>query len=114
MKVRRSFFKVALVAGVAIIASVSGLTFAADPYPVKPIRVIIPFPAGGSTDVIGRAVVQKMAEVLGQSLVVENIGGASTMVGAERVAKSSPDGYTLLVASSTTFATNPLLICNAK
>lgn len=109
MKNRRSLVKGALAAGVAMIASASGLTFAADPYPVRPIRVIIPFPAGGSTDVIGRAVAQKMSEALGQSIVVENISGASTMIGAERVARSAPDGYTLLVASSTTFATNPHL-----
>ena len=82
---------------------------AADPYPYKPIRVIVPFPAGGATDILGRAVSQKLSESLGRTLVVVNIDGASTMIGAERAARSTPDGYTLLVATSTTFATNPHL-----
>jgi len=71
--------------------------------------MVVPFAAGGSTDIIGRAVAIKMGELLGQPIVMENIGGASTMIGADRVAKSPSDGYTLLVATSTTFATNPHL-----
>ena len=109
MNVCKSLIKGALAGGVALSASIIGPAYAADAYPTKPIRVVIPFPAGGSTDIIGRAVAQKASAILGQSLVVENIGGASTMIGAEKVAKSAPDGYTLLVASSTTFSTNPHL-----
>ena len=82
---------------------------AADSYPSKPVRVIVPFPAGGATDILGRAVAQKLGELLGQTMIVVNVDGASTMIGAERVARSTADGYSLLVATSTTFATNPHL-----
>ncbi|MES2534934.1 MAG: tripartite tricarboxylate transporter substrate binding protein [Pseudomonadota bacterium] len=109
MKIRTSFNRIALATAVTLLAAATGQAYAADPYPTKPIRVIVPFPAGGSTDVIGRAVAQRLSDAIGQSVVVENIGGASTMIGAERVARSAADGYTLLIASSTTFATNPHL-----
>lgn len=69
-------------------------------YPSRPIRVIIPFPAGGPTDVLGRIVAQKLSERLGQSVVVDNKPGASGMIGADMVAKAAPDGYTLLVNAS--------------
>lgn len=82
---------------------------AADPWPARPVRVVIPFSPGGSTDVIGRAVAQRMGGALGRPFVVENVPGASTMVGAERVARSAPDGYTLFVGTSTTFSINPHL-----
>jgi tripartite-type tricarboxylate transporter receptor subunit TctC len=107
MKSRRNLILSAIVTSVALMGAGAG--WAQDAYPAGPIRVVIPFPAGGSTDVIGRAVAQRLSEQLGQPVVVENIGGASTMIGAERVAKSAPDGYALLVASSTTFSTNPHL-----
>jgi tripartite-type tricarboxylate transporter receptor subunit TctC len=82
---------------------------AADPYPSKPIRMVIPFAPGGATDIIGRLVANKMGETLNQPVVVENVAGAATMVGAERVARSPNDGYTVLVATSATLATNPHL-----
>lgn len=82
---------------------------AADPYPNKPVRVIVPFSPGGATDILGRAVTQKLSELLSRPLVIANIDGASTMIGAERAAKSAPDGYTLLLTTSTTFSTNPYL-----
>jgi tripartite-type tricarboxylate transporter receptor subunit TctC len=93
----------------ALSALVATSVWAQGTYPNKPIRMVIPFPAGGSTDVIGRSVAQKLGEILGQPIVVQNIGGASTMIGAERVARSPADGYTLLVGTSTTFSTNPHL-----
>ncbi len=65
-------------------------------YPIKPIRFIIPFIPGGGTDLIGRLVASKLSERLGGQIVVENIGGAGTIIGTDRVAKSAPDGYTLL------------------
>lgn len=80
-----------------------------DAYPSKNLRMVVPFPAGGATDVLGRAIAQRLSEQLGKHVVIENVGGASTMIGAERVAKSNPDGYTLLMATSTTFSTNPHL-----
>ena len=70
-------------------------------YPVKPVRVVIPWPPGGSNDVVGRIVMQKVAESLGQQFVVDNRPGASGAIGAEPVAKAPPDGYTIMVHSTT-------------
>lgn len=69
-------------------------------YPNHPIRVVIPFPPGGPTDILGRIVAQKLSERLGQNIVIDNKPGASGMIGADMVAKSAPDGYTLLVNAS--------------
>jgi tripartite-type tricarboxylate transporter receptor subunit TctC len=73
----------------------------AQAYPAKPVRVIIVFPPGGSNDVVGRIVFQKMSEQLGQQFVIENRGGAAGTIGSEVVANSPPDGYTLMVQSTT-------------
>ncbi|HET7598577.1 MAG TPA: tripartite tricarboxylate transporter substrate binding protein [Burkholderiales bacterium] len=70
-------------------------------YPSKPVRVVIVFAPGGGTDIVGRIVFQKVAELLGQQFVVENRAGAAGMIGAEHVAKSAPDGYTLMVYTQT-------------
>jgi tripartite-type tricarboxylate transporter receptor subunit TctC len=83
-------------------------TASAQPYPSKPIHIIVPFSAGGITDVIGRALGQRLAEAWGQQVVVENKpGGGTGQVGTEFVAKSAPDGYTLLVTADATFVTAP-------
>ena len=68
----------------------------AQPYPVKPIRCVVPYPAGGPTDIIGRAIAQKLAESVGQPVIIDNRGGAAGTIGAEYVARASADGYTLL------------------
>jgi tripartite-type tricarboxylate transporter receptor subunit TctC len=73
----------------------------AQNYPVKPVRVVIVFPPGGSNDVVGRIVFQKMSENLGQQFVIENRGGAAGTIGSEVVANSPPDGYTIMVQSTT-------------
>lgn len=78
-------------------------------YPDRPIRLIVPFAAGGATDVLGRLLAVGLGEKLGQSVVVENKPGASTVVGATQVARASPDGYTLLLAASTTLTLNPAI-----
>jgi len=78
-------------------------------YPNRPIRMIIPFAPGGSNDVMGRIVAQKLTETLGVYLVVDNRGGGSGVVGTEAVAKSAPDGYTLLVTSLNAHLTTPLV-----
>ena len=84
-------------------------TASAQPYPSKPIRFIVPFSAGGATDLITRTVAQKLAESTGAQVVVENRTGASGMIGADIVAKAPPDGYTLLMASTAEIAINPSL-----
>jgi tripartite-type tricarboxylate transporter receptor subunit TctC len=78
-------------------------------YPDRPIRIVIGFSAGGGTDVAGRILAQKMTESMGQTVVVENRPGASGMIAGEAVAKSAPDGYTLMLGSQTTFAVAPIL-----
>ena len=93
----------------AIAASLSVPAAFAQSYPTKPVRLIVPYPAGGGTDFFARLVGGKMSEGLGQQIVVENRPGAATIIGAEAAAKSPADGYTLLLADSTTVAVNPSL-----
>ena len=81
----------------------------AQTYPTKPVRVIVPVPAGGATDVLARAVTARLADIWGQQIIIENKGGANTAIGAEQVAKAAPDGYTLLITSEATLAVNPTL-----
>jgi tripartite-type tricarboxylate transporter receptor subunit TctC len=71
--------------------------FASPAYPTRPVRVVIPFPAGGPTDVVGRMICQRLADVLRQPFVIDNRGGASGTIGADAVAKALPDGHTLLI-----------------
>ena len=80
---------------------------AAQAWPAKPIRLMVPFPPGGSTDIVARIVAQKLAERLGQSIVIENRGGAGGTLGTAVVAKAAPDGYTLTVASTSTHVVAP-------
>lgn len=97
---RRNFIRAGLVLGMAISTS---WAFAA--YPEKPIKLIVPYPPGGATDVIGRILALKLGESLGQSVIVENRGGAGGNLGAEAAAKSPADGYTLLMGALTSHAT---------
>jgi tripartite-type tricarboxylate transporter receptor subunit TctC len=76
-------------------------------FPSRPVRIVVPFPAGGPTDINMRILGQKMSELWGQSVVIENRPGANTGIGAQMVAKSPPDGYTLLAAMDTTLVMNP-------
>ena len=79
----------------------------AQTYPNRTIRIIVPFPAGGPTDILSRVIAQKMSEDWGQPVVIENRPGADTAIGAVQVAKAAPDGYTLLAAMDTTMVMNP-------
>jgi tripartite-type tricarboxylate transporter receptor subunit TctC len=79
-------------------------TAVAQNYPTKPMTMVIPFAAGGPTDVLGRIMAQRMGEVLGQQVVVENVGGAGGMAGSKRVADAAPDGYTFVLGTVGTHA----------
>ena len=94
----------------AILASCPVLA-GAQAYPNKPIKCVVPFPPGGPVDVVARLLSPKMSETLGQSIVIENVGGGGGNIAAQRVAKSAPDGYTVL-AHSSAYAVNPTLIGN--
>lgn len=96
----------------AIMASGAGTTARAQStsaaaYPARPVRFIVPYPPGGTTDIVARGIAVKMGERLGQQFVIDNRGGASTMIGADLAAKSAPDGYTLLLATQTTLSISP-------
>ncbi|AGW93076.1 MULTISPECIES: Bug family tripartite tricarboxylate transporter substrate binding protein [Cupriavidus] len=94
---RRQFLRAGVAAfGTAQLIGLPTLA-SATPYPIGPVRVVIPFPAGGPTDVVGRIVAHQMSEVLKQSFVVDNRGGASGTIGADMVAKAPPNGQTLLI-----------------
>jgi tripartite-type tricarboxylate transporter receptor subunit TctC len=82
-----------------VLAVACGLGFAQS-YPVKPVRLIIPFPPGGSNDVVGRSIGMQLGERLGQSVVIDNRGGAGSIIGTNEAAKAAPDGYTLLLIST--------------
>ena len=82
---------------------------AQDAYPSKPLRIIVPFAPGGPTDTFSRALTARLAEQLGQPVIVENIPGAGASIGMDRVAKSAPDGYTIGLATTGTHAINPAL-----
>jgi tripartite-type tricarboxylate transporter receptor subunit TctC len=92
---------------IAAFVLVSAAVRAEDGYPSKPIRIVVPFAAGGPTDTVARLMGAKMGELLGQQFVVENRTGAGGNIGADVVAKASPDGYTLLMATVSTHAINP-------
>ena len=91
-----------------------GTVFSAEPYPVRPIRMIVGFAPGGGTDLTARPVAQKLSELLGQQVIVENRPGAAGNVATEQVAKSAPDGYTLLMGTIAALAINPSLYGNLR
>jgi tripartite-type tricarboxylate transporter receptor subunit TctC len=98
-----------LVTAALLLASATLPALAQDTWPSKPITVIVPFPPGGSTDAIARAIAPKAQQKLGQPLVIENRAGATGAIGAGMVKRAAPDGYTLLVASIAIYAVNPIL-----
>lgn len=90
----------------------AGAAWSQSDYPSKPIRLVVPAPAGGPTDVFARLVAQKLSESVGKPVLVENIGGAAQTLGTAAVARSAPDGYTLLVTSTTPIAIAPHVMKN--
>lgn len=108
MLITRSIVRVSL----WVLPALSGLALTAahaDTYPTRTVRVIVPFNAGGSTDIVGRAAARVLSKSLGQNFVVENRPGASANIGAELVARAAPDGYTLLLAT-TNLTLNPAVL----
>jgi hypothetical protein len=96
---------IALVFAGAIASSSAG----AQSYPSRPVHIVVPFAAGGITDILARGLAQRLAERWGQQVVVENKPGGTGGIGAEAVAKAAPDGYTLLITADATFVSNPHL-----
>lgn len=98
-----------LMAGLALTTSLVGPAGAQQAYPTKPIRIVVPYAPGGATDLMARVVAPRLGEVLGQPVLIENKPGANTAIGADTVAKSAPDGYTLMFTNDATFVLNPAL-----
>lgn len=98
-----------LIATLGIIGTLFSAASMAQTYPSKPIKLIIPFPAGGATDIVGRVVAQQLGVELGQTVVVDNRAGAAGVIGSESVARAAPDGYTILLSTSSTHTIGPIL-----
>jgi tripartite-type tricarboxylate transporter receptor subunit TctC len=96
-----------LAAAACAVAALHATDVLAQAWPTKPVRLMVPFPPGGSTDIVARIVAQKMGERLGQSIVIENRGGAGGTIGTAQVAKAPADGYSLTVASTSTHVVAP-------
>lgn len=99
-------------AAATLAVSLTGAAAAQGAYPDRPIRLIVPFPPGGTSDVVGRIFAEALGKQIGQTVVVENRGGAGGTVGSRAVASSPPDGYTLLLGTSSTNGTNPAVYKN--
>jgi tripartite-type tricarboxylate transporter receptor subunit TctC len=104
---RRTALALAMVAASALAL---GSAAQAQEFPDRPVTLVVPFAAGGSTDVVARIIGQKMADDLGQQVVVENVAGAGGNLGADRVARAEADGYTILMGTVATHALNPLIL----
>src|SRR5271169_5542846 len=100
---RRQFLRLA--ASSAIFPAVTRLAVA-DTYPSRPVSIVVPFPAGGPTDTLGRILAERMTRSLGQSVIIENLTGAAGTVGSAHVARAAPDGYTLILGHWQTHVIN--------
>ncbi len=103
---RNHFVRIALAAGLLALAA---LPVAAQDYPTRPVTMVVPYAAGGGLDVFARQLAQRLSERLGKTFVVENRPGAGTVIGASHVAKAAPDGYTIMLGTSSPFAINVTL-----
>ena len=95
--------------GAALLAAGPAMADDAASYPNKPVTIVVGYPAGGSTDLVGRLVANEIEKHLGQTVIVENLGGAGGAIGAQKVANAKPDGYTILTGDTGTLAANPYL-----
>ena len=98
----------------ALLAAAGVATSAFAAYPDKTVTIIVPFPPGGSTDMVARAIAPRLQQALGQPFVVDNKPGATGAIGATSVKRAAPDGYTFLVASIGVFAVNPFIQKNLQ
>ena len=98
-----------LAAGVAVSLSLTFACAHAQDWPTRPVTMVVPYTAGGPVDTVSRIVAARLGEVLGQQIIIENVGGAGGMTGSSRVAKAAPDGYTFLMAGTSTMAMNQTL-----
>jgi tripartite-type tricarboxylate transporter receptor subunit TctC len=101
--------RISLVITVALLGAVPWTATLAQAFPEKPLRLVVPYAAGGTADALARAVAEHMHKALGQPVIVDNKPGANTAIGAQIVAAAAPDGHTLLMATGSTVVTNPLL-----
>ena len=102
---RRTLLPITLLATILLFAG----NASAQTYPTKPIRVIVAFAPGGPADVMARLIAQRMPQILGQSLIIENKAGAGGTIGARAAAESEPDGYTLLLGNTSTLVISPVV-----
>jgi tripartite-type tricarboxylate transporter receptor subunit TctC len=102
--------RTSLALGLGLLAAAAGTAVSAQSFPDRSITMIVPFAAGGSTDVVARIVAQKMSDDLGQQVIVQNVAGAGGNLGADNVARATPDGYTILMGTVATHALNPLIL----
>src|SRR4029078_9438812 len=105
---RKSFLLAAAAAGILGLAGPAAHAQAPG-WPTKPVKIVVPFPAGGATDVISRALGQRLSAELGQTFVIDSKPGAASAIGAELVSRAAPDGYTLLMATSSSLVNNRFL-----
>lgn len=106
MSFTKSLFTAGLIAGLLLAAQAQAA------FPERPVTLVVPFAAGGSTDVVARVIAEKMSEDLGQQVIVQNVAGAGGSLGAGNVARAEPDGYTILMGTVATHALNPLILKN--
>jgi tripartite-type tricarboxylate transporter receptor subunit TctC len=106
---RRSVLALSLACAVGTMAGAQQAAQAQPAYPTKPVRLIVPFPPGGGTDILARVIGNKLTETLGQPVVIENRPGAGGNIGVDVVAKSPPDGYTMVIGQTSNLAVNPTL-----
>lgn len=104
----------AVAGATTVLMACTGVAVAQDAYPTGPVRLIVPFAPGGSTDLVGRLIAEYLSKNMGQSVVVENKGGAGGALGAEQIARAKPDGYTLGMATVSTHGSNPAIHSNLK
>ena len=97
-----------------VLALVGAAPAWAQDYPTRPVTLIVPFPAGGGVDAMGRIVAERLAAALGRQVIVDNRGGVAGVIGTRAAAKAAPDGYTLVMSTSGTTSINPSLYANLR